>query len=151
MVGVALLSRLRNMKVLPNHTNLLLSFLEYVRSQNFPFSSLILKQRSLTSMSIHHLEWRHLQTLLITIIVGELSIRQTLIPTSSILQSTSSQHVFYNLIHPLGLTISLRMISRTETQLGIQGFMQPLPKSQSKLRRSVRHNLPWHSMQTDYA
>jgi hypothetical protein len=27
-----------------------------------------------------------------------------------------------------GLTMRLRMISRTEMQLGIQGFMQPLPK-----------------------
>jgi hypothetical protein len=31
---------------------------------------------------------------LITIVIGKLGIRQTLIPTSSILQSTSSQHVF---------------------------------------------------------
>jgi hypothetical protein len=80
-------------------------------------------------MSIQHLEWHHLQTLLITIVLRELSVHQTLIPTSSILQSTSSQHVLYNLIHPFGLTIGPRMISRTETQLGIQGFMQPPRKS----------------------
>jgi hypothetical protein len=36
------------------------------------------------------------------------------------LQSTSSQHIFQNLIYPLGLTIGLRMISGTEMQLGIQ-------------------------------
>jgi hypothetical protein len=61
---------------------------------------------------------------LITIDVGELGIWQTLNPTSSILQSTGSQ----NLIYSLGLTISLRMVSRNEAQLGIQGFMQPFPK-----------------------
>jgi hypothetical protein len=48
----------------------------------------------LTLMSISHLEQRDLQTLLITIVVGKLGIRQTLIPTSSIFESTSSQHVF---------------------------------------------------------
>jgi hypothetical protein len=51
-------------------------------------------------MTIQHLKRRHLQTLLIAIILGELSIRQTLIPTSSVLQSTSSQHVLKNLIYP---------------------------------------------------
>jgi hypothetical protein len=33
-----------------------------------------------------------------------------------------------NLIYSLDLTISLRMISLNEAQLGIQGFMQPLPE-----------------------
>jgi hypothetical protein len=150
MIGVALLSRLCDTKVLPNHMNLLLSFLQYVGSKNLTFSSLIKKQRSSASTSIQHLEQHHLHTLLITIVVGELSIRQTLIPTSSILHSTSSQHVFQNLIHSFGLSIGLRVISRTEAQLGIQGFMYPLSKPQSKLCPSVRHNLLWHSMQIDY-
>jgi hypothetical protein len=42
------------------------------------------------------------------------------------------------------------VISRTEAQLGVEGFMQPLPKPRSKLCSSVRHNLLWHSMQIDY-
>jgi hypothetical protein len=42
------------------------------------------------------------------------------------------------------------MISRTEAQLGIQGFMQSFLKLQSKLSPYIRHNLLWHSMQTDY-
>jgi hypothetical protein len=65
---------------------------------------------------------------MVAIVVGELGIRQTLIPTSSILQWTSSQHVFYNLIYSQGLTISLRMISKTEAQFDIQRFMQLLRK-----------------------
>jgi hypothetical protein len=108
--------------------DLVLGFLQYVGSENLPFSSLILKQRCSTPTTIQHLEWCHLQTLLIAIVVGEFGIWQTLILTSSILQSIDSQHVLQNLIYPFGLTIGLRMISRTEAQLGIQGFMQPLPK-----------------------
>jgi hypothetical protein len=54
------------------------------------------------------------------------------------------------LINSLGLTIGLGMISRTKAQLGIQGFMQPFPKHQSKLSSSIRHNLLQHSMQTNY-
>jgi hypothetical protein len=54
------------------------------------------------------------------------------------------------MIYPLGLTIGLRMISRTEAQLGIQGFMQPLPELRSKLSASIRHNLLRHSIQTNY-
>jgi hypothetical protein len=83
----------------------------------------------------------HLQTLLVTIIVGELGICQTLMPTSSVLQSTRSQHILKNLIDSLGLTTSLRVISRIEAQLGIQGFMQPFPELRSKLSSCIRHNL----------
>jgi hypothetical protein len=36
--------------------------------------------------------------------------------------------VFQNLIYSFGLTIGLRVISRTEAQLGIHGFMQPFPE-----------------------
>jgi hypothetical protein len=44
----------------------------------------------LTLLTIQHLKQCHLQAFLIAIAIGELSIRQTLIPTSSILQGTSS-------------------------------------------------------------
>jgi hypothetical protein len=85
MIGVALLPRLRNSQVLSNHTNLLLGFLQNVGSKHLPFSSLTPKQRSSTPMTIQHLKRCHLQALLIVVVIGELSIRQTLIPTSSIL------------------------------------------------------------------
>jgi hypothetical protein len=101
-------------------------------------------------MTIEHLKRCHLQTLLIAIVIREFSIWQTLIPTLSILHSTGSQHIFKNLIYPFVLTISLRMISKTEAQLGIQGFMHPLPKHQSKLSPSIQHNLLWHSIEIDY-
>jgi hypothetical protein len=72
-------------------------------------------------MTLQHLKWCHLQTLLITIVVGELHIRQTLIPISFVLQSTGSQHNLKNLIYSLGLFFGLRAISRTEVQMGSHG------------------------------
>jgi hypothetical protein len=74
----------------------------------------------------------------------------TFYPNSFVLQSISSQHMLQNLINFLGLTIVLSMIYKTKTQLGIQGFMQPLPELQSKLSSSIRHNLLRHNMQTNY-
>jgi hypothetical protein len=53
------------------------------------------------------------------------------------------------MIYSLGLSIGLKMINRTEAQLGIQGFMQPLLEHQSKLSPSIRHNFRRHSMQID--
>jgi hypothetical protein len=43
MITVAHLPRLRNSQVLPYHTNLLLDFLQNVRSEHLPFPSLTLK------------------------------------------------------------------------------------------------------------
>jgi hypothetical protein len=77
MVDVALLPRLRNPQVLSYHANLLLGFLQYVGSKNLLFSSLTPKQRGSAPTTIHHLKRCNLQTLLITIVVGELGIRQT--------------------------------------------------------------------------
>jgi hypothetical protein len=90
MIGVAPLSRLRNSQVLSNHTNLLLDFLQNVGSKHLPFSSLSPKQRSSTPTTIKHLKRHHLQVFLLAVVIGELGIWQTLIPTSSILQATSS-------------------------------------------------------------
>jgi hypothetical protein len=90
MIGVALLPRLHNSQVLPNHMNLLLDFLQNVRSKHLPFHSLTPKQRSLTPTTIQHLRRCHLQAFLIAVVIGELVIWQTLIPTPSILQGTSS-------------------------------------------------------------
>jgi hypothetical protein len=89
MIDVTLLPRLRNSQVLPNHTNLLLGFLQNVGSKHILFSSLTPKQWSLTPTTIQHLKQHHLQAFLIAIVIRELGIQQTLIPTSSILQGTS--------------------------------------------------------------
>jgi hypothetical protein len=44
----------------------------------------------------------------------------------------------------------LRVISRTEVQTGIQGFMQPFPELQNNLGSSTRHGFLGYSMQTGY-
>jgi hypothetical protein len=74
MIDITLLPRLHDSQVLPNHTNLLLSFLQYVGSKNLLFSYLTPKQWSSTPTTIQHLKQCHPQTLLITIVVGELGI-----------------------------------------------------------------------------
>jgi hypothetical protein len=51
---------------------------------------------------------------------------------------------------PLGLSVHLRVISRTEVQMGVQGFVQPFLELQNKLGTSSKHHLLGHSMQRDY-
>jgi hypothetical protein len=55
--------------------------------------------------------------------------KRTLIPTSSMLKGTCSQHIFQYLIGPFSLSISLRVISRTEIQLRAHVLMKASPKS----------------------
>jgi hypothetical protein len=50
-----------------------------------------------------------------------------------VLQSIGSQYILGDLIYSLSLSISLRVISRTKVQLGVQGFVQPFPEFQNKL------------------
>jgi hypothetical protein len=84
-----------------------------------------------------------------TIVVGELHVRLTLIPTPSALQSTCSQHILTNLIYFLSLFLGLRVISRIEVQMGIHGLVQPFPEFLNKLGSSIGHNPLGHSMQTN--
>jgi hypothetical protein len=76
MIDVALLPRLCNSQVLPNHTNLILGFLQNIGSKHLPFSSLTPKQWSLTPSTIQHLKWCHLKAFLIAVVIGELGVRQ---------------------------------------------------------------------------
>jgi hypothetical protein len=75
MIGVALLPRLCNLQVLHNHMNLLLGFLQNMRSKHLLFSSLTPKQQSSTPMTIQHLKRCHLQDFLIVVVIGELGIQ----------------------------------------------------------------------------
>src|SRR3954469_10639902 len=89
-----------------------------------------------------------MKTSLVIVVIRELSIRQVVIPTRTIIQCASSQHILQDLIDSLGLPICLRMERCTELQPGAQGLMQLTPKLRSKLSTSIRHNLAWNSMQT---
>jgi hypothetical protein len=78
--------------------------------------------------------------------VRELSIRRTLIPTTTMFKGTSSQHIFQNLICPLSLSVGLRVIGWAKVQLCIHGLMKLLPKMRCELGTSVRHYLLRHTM-----
>jgi hypothetical protein len=69
-------------------------------------------------MSVKSIEWCHLQTGLIAIVIRELCRGQTLVPTLIKVQDACSQHVFQDLIYPFGLTIGLWVIAGTTNQLG---------------------------------
>src|SRR3954469_15644097 len=69
-------------------------------------------------------------------------------PTRTIIQRTSPQHILQDLIDSLGLPICLSMERCTELQPSAQGLIQLTPKLRSKLSTSIRHNLAWNSMQT---
>jgi hypothetical protein len=51
---------------------------------------------------------------------------------------------------PLSLSVHLRVISKTEVQMGVQDFVQPFVEHRNKFGTSSKHNLLGHSMQTDY-
>jgi hypothetical protein len=48
---------------------------------------------------------------LITVVIGKLCQGEVLIPVLATIDRTSHYHMFKNLIYPLGLTISLRVVS----------------------------------------
>jgi hypothetical protein len=120
-----------------NHLDVLFGFKQNVGPEYLLLSRLIPLQWSSTTPSIERLKWLHLQAGLVTIVIGKLCIRQSLIPSGLILQRTGSQHVFKDLIGPFGLTIYLRMIGGTEIQMCTQGFMQLLPEMRGELSSSI--------------
>ena len=138
--NLQLLSGLSHSQVVSNHSHLFFCVSKDIGSKHLSFISLIPEQRRSTFTSIQRLERCHLETLLVTVVVRELSIWQTLVPTSTILQCTSSQHIFQNLVDPFSLSISLWVVSRTEIQLCPQRSMYFLPELRCKLSASIRHN-----------
>jgi hypothetical protein len=80
-------------------------------TKDHPFARLDPVQRCTASMAIQCFEGCHSKALLITIVVRELSQRQTLVPFVMIVHHTSLSHIFNDLIHSLHLTINMQMIS----------------------------------------
>src|SRR6185436_8351221 len=112
-ICIALLPTLCNPQILPHSLYHLLCILYNVRAKELLLTNLIPIQRSRALSTIQCLKWGLLQTGLVAVVVRKLSIRQALIPTSTILNSTSSQHIFQHLVGSLCLPICLRMISGT--------------------------------------
>ena len=113
-ISITLLSELSHSQVVSNHSHLFFCVSKDIGSKHLSFTSLILEQGRSTFTSIQRIKRCHLETLLITVVVWELCIWQTLIPTITILKCTSSQHIFQNLVDPFSLSIGLRVVSRTE-------------------------------------
>jgi hypothetical protein len=67
-------------------------------------------QRCMTSTAIQSFEGCHSETLLIIVVVRELSQQETLVLFVMIAQHARLEHIFKNLIHSLCLTIGLWMI-----------------------------------------
>src|SRR6185436_17697837 len=148
-ICIALLPSLCNPQILSHSLYHLLCIFYNVRAKELRLTNLIPIERSPTLSAIQCLEGGLLQTGLVAVVIGELSVRQALIPTSTILNSTSSQHILQHLVGSLCLPIYLRMIGGTEAQLRIQQIMELLPEPRSKLRPSVRYDLLGHTMQAD--
>src|SRR3954466_5657341 len=118
LVGITLLSGLGGLEVLTNLVNLLFCFSEDVGSKNLTLSYFRAVQRGATLSSVHEFKWGHLQTGLITIVVGKFCKRQTVFPLGSIFEHTCSKHIFEYLIYSLRLSIGLRVIRGTEISAG---------------------------------
>jgi hypothetical protein len=100
--------------------NVVLGFNNKVRAKDRPFARLNLVQRCLAATAIQGFEGCHSETVLITIVVRELSQRQTLVLE---IQHKSSEHILKNSIYSFRLSIGLQMISQAVDQMCSQGSM----------------------------
>jgi hypothetical protein len=64
-------------------------------------------------MSVQYLEQCHLQTLLVAVVVQELSPWQILVPTTLMFQHAGPYHILQYLVHSLYLSIHLWVIGQT--------------------------------------
>jgi hypothetical protein len=132
-VGIACLSCLGRCQIGLDVVDYLFSLNDKVKTKDRPLTRLDPVHRCIAAMTIQSFERCHLETLLVTIVVRELSQWQTLVPFARVIQYTSSKHIFKNLIHPLCLTIGLWMISQAVDPTCPQGSMQLLPEASDKL------------------
>jgi hypothetical protein len=142
------LSRIGSLQVGLDAVDYLLGLSDKVRAKDHPLAMLNPVQRCVASAAVQCFEGCHSDNLLITVVVRELSQRQTLVPFVLIVQQTSSEHIFKKLVHSLHLTIGLQMISQTMDQMCPQGSMQLLPETSDKLGSSVRNDGLGHTMKT---
>jgi hypothetical protein len=126
----------------------LFSLNDKVRAKDHPFTRLDPVHRGTTATTIQGFDGCHSRTFLITVVVRELSQRQTMVPFVWVVQYTSSKHILKNLIDPLCLTISLQMVSRAVNQMRPQGSMQLLLEASYELGTSIKNDSLRHTMQT---
>jgi hypothetical protein len=85
----------------------LFSLNDKVRAKDHPFVRLDPIHRCMTVTVIQSFKGCHSETLLITVVVRELSQWQIIVPFVRVVQYISPEHVLKNMIHPLCLTIGL--------------------------------------------
>jgi hypothetical protein len=111
LVGIAFLSSLGSFQIELDAMDYLLGLSDKIWTKDHPLARLDPVHRCMASTNIQCFKGCHSEPLLITVVVRELSQQQTLVPFVMIVQHTSLEHIFKNLIHSLCLTIGLRMIS----------------------------------------
>src|ERR1041384_4292094 len=117
LVIIGLLPRLCSLEMLPDDPDPVFCLLDHVWTEQLPLSCLGLVQRCPALPAIQDLKGSCLQTCLIAVVVGKLSIRQTLFPLHAKRDHTFPQHVLENLVHTLNLPTSLRVIRGTKENL----------------------------------
>jgi hypothetical protein len=138
LVCISFLACLLSFQVILDMMDSRFSLFDNVGSKYHFLSRLNPIERCMASSSIKSLKWCQFQTLLVAIIVRELSPGQILVPTSLMFQNTCSQYIFKDLVDSLSLAIRPWVISRTVDQVSPEGRVQLLPKVSDKLQTSVR-------------
>ena len=137
LICITLLAGLSGFPICLYNTNLVLSLANHIGPKEIPFTGFRLVQWSPTPPSIQGFKGCHFDTFLIAVVVREFSEWQTLIPFLTIRKHTGPQHIFQNLINPLGLTIGLWMINRTADQLCAQSSMELFPEPCNELCSTI--------------
>src|SRR4051812_42144223 len=83
-VGITLLTRLSGLETFTNELDLLFGLLQNIGSENFPFFGLRPVEGRATLSSIQGFKWGHLQTRLVTVVVGEFCIGQAVLPLGTV-------------------------------------------------------------------
>jgi hypothetical protein len=73
--------------------------------------------------------------------------RLDICPICTIMNDTSSEHVFKDLINSLSLSISLWMVCRASNQLGSERSLQLLPEACNELSSTIRNDHLGHAME----
>src|SRR5512133_1703575 len=85
-------------------------------------------ERGTALPAIQNFKWGLARTCLKIVVVGEFSIRKTILPLHAEGDHTSPEHIFKNLVDTLNLTASLRMESCAEADVGAHGLLKRIPK-----------------------
>jgi hypothetical protein len=148
LVGIAFLSCLNSFQIGLDAMDYPFSLNDKVRAKDHPFARLDPVHRGTIATAIQSFKGCYSETLLIIVVVRELSQWQTLVPFVWVVQYTSSEHILKNQIYPLCLTIGLWVISRAVNQMHPQESMQLLSEASYELGTSIRNDGLWHIMQT---